>query len=977
MKVSPTTPFQIVYALYHHEYLGALFESFAVQKDEEGRLTLRYQNISSRNAQAFATEMDEDDFRLIRWMDQLQQDEIIRKFHHSRVKPATFFPKIYHPEKGDKAVREAIERYIQERMGKILEVLKHKQGSAFVMGKDGTPIQEALTIEQEPATILFHFFKNENNTHYYPTIKHKGKKLDFRTPESMVVCYEPAWLLAGDRLYHFREKINGQKLKPFVRKKFILIPQHTEAQYYRRFVAPLIANHQVHTHGFEVVDIRKKPEPQLVLSLLPEKSYALFGDEEKQKETGGEILFQLVFRYGDFVPKTHISEHPVVVRLAEEEGSYTFYRIHRVPRLEEEIEQWLKKQGLDLQKGRAIQRKGLAFSWLGKVREQLAERGIELLQERSQEESPSYFLGRSQLNLEVKEGRDWFDIHAKVLFGDYEIPFLTLRKLILSGQQEFKLPNGELAVIPEEWFTQYSELFSFIEIEKDAPHLKKHHVSLVQDLENGNRAKVSMDKKLAGLRDFREIEPQALPEHFKGTLRAYQKAGYDWMQFLRTYHFGGCLADDMGLGKTVQTLALLQSQREENELYTSLLVVPTSLIHNWLMEAKKFTPKLKLLRYTGTDRYKSTEHFSYYDVIITSYGIIRRDIEILKNFHFHYAILDESQSIKNPGSATTQAVQEIRAGNRLILTGTPIENSTLDLWSQMSFINPGLLGSQRFFKKNFQLPIEKKQDEAKKQRLYSLIKPFILRRSKSQVAKELPDKIENVQYCTMTEKQRKFYEKAKSYYRNQILEHIETQGFKRSQIILLQGLTKLRLIANNPAMTDETYDPKDSGKFEDIIYKLESVLSEQHKVLVFSQFVKHLTLVKDALKARKVNFAYLDGSTRNREQEVKQFQEQEDCRVFLLSLKAGGVGLNLTAADYVFVLDPWWNPAIEAQAVDRAHRIGQENRVFIYKFITQDTVEEKILALQNEKRQLATDLITTEDSFIKTLSEQDIQQLLD
>ncbi|HEX8350469.1 MAG TPA: SNF2-related protein, partial [Hymenobacter sp.] len=372
---------------------------------------------------------------------------------------------------------------------------------------------------------------------------------------------------------------------------------------------------------------------------------------------------------------------------------------------------------------------------------------------------------------------------------------------------------------------------------------------------------------------------------------------------------------------TVQTLALLLHRKESGEAggAASLLAMPTSLVFNWMSEAYKFTPNLRLLIYTGTYRDKNVEQFAGYDVILTSYGIVRLDAELLRSYHFDYVILDESQAIKNPSSTTSQAVRGLNSRHRLILTGTPVENSTMDLWSQMSFINPGLLGSQAFFRKEFLKPIEKGKDEARTRKLHALIKPFILRRHKAQVAKELPAKIENLSYCSMTDEQAQCYEETKSYYRNKILKNIEEHGTAGTQFMLLQGLTKLRQIANHPRMADEGYEAE-SGKLREVIRMIKGVVSEKHKVLVFSQFVKHLDIVRDSLDERQIAYAYLDGNTRERHREVQRFQETDDLRVFLISLKAGGVGLNLTAADYVFILDPWWNPAVEAQAVDRAHR---------------------------------------------------------
>ena len=448
------------------------------------------------------------------------------------------------------------------------------------------------------------------------------------------------------------------------------------------------------------------------------------------------------------------------------------------------------------------------------------------------------------------------------------------------------------------------------------------------------------------------------------------------MNFLRSYNLGGCLADDMGLGKTVQTLALLQKIHEADDAGSSLLVMPTSLIYNWEKEAEKFTPNLKILKYTGVKRNKDHTKFVNYDLIITSYGIVRQDIAILTQFHFNYIILDESQVIKNPDSNISKCVKDLNSSSRLILSGTPIENTTMDLWNQMTFVNPGLLGSKTFFKKQFQIPIEKKGDEERIKKLYSIIKPFMLRRDKSQVATDLPDKIENVQYCSMTPEQEEVYKKIKETYRDQILTEIESAGLGKSSLTILQGLTKLRQVANHPILENDKYNGG-SGKHEDFARMLENALRKNHKILIFSQFVKHLKEVEKHLITNGIKYSYLDGTTKDRDKQVESFQNNKEIRVFLISLKAGGLGLNLTQADYVFLLDPWWNPAIEAQAIDRAHRIGQKNKVFTYRFITKNTVEEKIMLLQNSKRKLASELISTEESFVKNLSKDDIVQLLD
>ena len=431
----------------------------------------------------------------------------------------------------------------------------------------------------------------------------------------------------------------------------------------------------------------------------------------------------------------------------------------------------------------------------------------------------------------------------------------------------------------------------------------------------------------------------------------------------------------MGLGKTVQTLTLLQSEAEKEDPGTSLIIMPTSLIYNWEQEAAKFTPNLKILVYSGSARNKNVARFGRYDIVITSYGITRIDIETLQGFFFNYVILDESQVIKNPTSNIAKAVLQLKSKYKLTLTGTPLENTTMDLWSQMTFINAGLLGGQSYFKNEFLTPIEKKGDEVKAKKLNAIIKPFIMRRLKSQVATDLPEKTENIHYTDMTPDQEKRYEEVKNYYRDRIMEKIEKEGVSNSRFVLLEGLTKLRQLANHPRMVDANYH-SDSGKMEDLSHMLENAILEGHKLLVFSQFVKHLDLVREMLKGKRITYCYLDGSSIDRKEQVEKFNKDETIKVFLISIKAGGLGLNLTEADYVFILDPWWNPAVEAQAIDRAHRIGQKKKVFTYKFITRNTVEEKILLLQKRKLKLSDSLITTEDTIVKTLTKEDIEMLL-
>jgi SNF2 family DNA or RNA helicase len=433
----------------------------------------------------------------------------------------------------------------------------------------------------------------------------------------------------------------------------------------------------------------------------------------------------------------------------------------------------------------------------------------------------------------------------------------------------------------------------------------------------------------------------------------------------------------MGLGKTLQALMLLQHVVRENDTMdkkqpvkpasgqlllfdnndnsfarTSLIVVPTSLVHNWLAECRRFTPHLRVASYIGVQRKSLSQLVGNFDVVVTSYGIVRNDLEKFLKHAFLYVILDESQAIKNPGSKSYQAVTKLRAEYRIVLTGTPVENTLMDLWAQLNFLNPGLLGNLHFFKNEFQVPIERFNDEQKQNRLKQLIAPFIMRRSKTEVAKELPPVSQQYIYCDMHESQARIYESEKSKVRNEILENIHQLGLEKSAILILQSLTRLRQIASHPVLVDKKY-VSGSGKFDEVMQYINNVVAEGHKALLFSSFVKHLKLYRKHFENKNIPFSYLTGETVNREAEIKKFQESDTIKFFLISLKAGGVGLNLTAADYVFLLDPWWNPAVEMQAINRAHRIGQDKHVFVYRFIASDTLEEKIVKLQQKKSALA------------------------
>lgn len=961
LRVDSSKPCQIIYAIARHEYLGYVIEPHVVQLNPNGEFSLTHQRLFSNTATEFANCLDETDTKLIKLLEEIEQGNIIKKFYKKPIRPSEFFARIFTDQ-----LFETIRPKIEKRMAETLNLLGDRQ--VYLMSKEGYPAERKLQIAPEPASVLFHFRRNEEEIRYFPTIKYQGMRIEFMFKNAEIICNHPAWMLMDDTLYHFEKEIEGKKLMPFLNKRYIAIPKSSEHSYFEKFVAPLIEKHNVYAEGF-TIDTEKHEAIPMLKPIYVE---------------GGTSQLQLYFKYAGYIFPYGDGRH-ISVRMERNGDDYIFHRIKRSVVWEKnklnQLETWGLKTASSLFQNLEVVHQDddtnqafSIFEWLNQHHEELKREGFEIEQPEGQKR---YVFGTSKIDLEVKENNDWFDINAFVYFGPYKIPFIQLKNHILNHKKEFALPSGEIAVIPEQWFSQYGNLLHFSE-PGDQIKLRRHHLGLVNDL-GGEMAEVTMSRKLQKLIDFDELEDVTQPQHFLGSLRPYQQAGYNWFHFLKNFHFGGCLADDMGLGKTIQTLALLQKHKEVTEIEdgksTSLVIMPTSLIYNWLNEAKKFAPKLRLMVHTGTFRYKSPEVFANYDVVITTYGITRIDVELLKNYFFDYVILDESQNIKNPSSKSYQSVRQLKSRYKLILSGTPVENSVNDLWTQMSFINPGLLGSQQYFINEFVTPIEKKKDEEKARKLQALIKPFVLRRTKEQVATELPPKTENLFYCQMSDEQASVYEEVKSEYRNELLRSLEDGTFAKTQLQVLQGLTKLRQIANHPYMIDQNYEG-DSGKFENVTHTLNTVLDGGHKVLIFSQFVKQLGIYRNYFDDQKIPYVYLDGATQNRGDVVKQFQEDKSTRVFLISIKAGGVGLNLTEADYVFILDPWWNPAVEQQAIDRTHRIGQTKNVFIYKFITKDTVEEKILALQQRKLSMSRALITTEDSFIKSLSADDIREIL-
>jgi superfamily II DNA or RNA helicase len=589
------------------------------------------------------------------------------------------------------------------------------------------------------------------------------------------------------------------------------------------------------------------------------------------------------------------------------------------------------------------------------------------------------FRAPQSLHVQVKSGIDWFELHGSVDFGEGRSASMAdLLAALRRGDATVVLGDGTRGMVPEEWLRRYLRVASFGEAEGDHIRYRPTQAALLDALLEHQPA-VTTDATFARAREelkkFSGIQPLNPPPSFRGRLREYQREALGWFEFLRRFGFGGCLADDMGLGKTVMVLAMLEARRVErgdSAGLPSLVVVPRSLVFNWKDEAVRFGPGLRVLDYTGATR--DAAAIPEHDLVLTTYGTLRRDAPLLTEQSFDYVILDEAQAIKNAATASAKAARLLRAQHRLALSGTPIENHVGELWSLFEFLNPGLLGTARAFKAASLSParVEREDLEVVSQAL----RPMILRRTKAQVEPQLPPRTEQTIHCELDAPQRRFYDDLRAHYRATLLARVARTGLAKSKMQVLEALLRLRQAACHPGLVDHTKAGDSSAKLDVLLPQLAEVVEEGHKALVFSQFTSFLAYVRERLDEAGIVYEYLDGQTKDRGARVERFSADPDCRVFLISLKAGGVGLNLTAAEYVFLLDPWWNPAAEAQAIDRAHRIGQDKHVFAYRLIAQDTVEEKVAQLQQTKRELADAILTADPALIRNLSAEDLDLLL-
>lgn len=991
---------QLIVVFTEHPVLGALLIPYMAETDHEGTLHLIEQAFhASEEATAHMSEAEREAIQIASHY----TEKYLMSVYSREKTVARFLRKLSEePEKVKNKIRPFIEKKLHEMLALICNdrlPLYQKQAGSKVLYA-----HHAYHINPRKVESRFTFSVDAESFEYQLQCFYDGHLLSLSEEKPvLVLTSSPATLLLGMKLYSFPH-IESTRILPFTKKRSISVPVSQIDKYIDNIVIPIARYHEITTHGLEIRE--EERHCQALLSL-----------EETICE---EPLLSLHFSYADeLLPPDAASEMKRFI-YRKESGEIVSFRRNR--NCEEKAIQLLLDSELqqvsDTHFSLSPNAPEKTFTeWIFKYRSMLQSSFLLT----NNEQNIPYCLDEIRIEQNSEEGPDWFDLHITVIIGNLRFPFSHFRKHILEEKREYLLPDGRMVLLPDEWFSKYSNMLTMGTSTETGIRLKRTLIGSVQA--------ALLTSGFEGLLTKSDIPILPPPEGLNAQLRPYQQKGFSWMVHLYMQNFGGCLADDMGLGKTLQALTLLQSiykpirreeivptpfnngqepiideygqaslfsftseeellpapqtlkkstptdgEKEPQRRPSTLIVVPTSLLHNWRREAKRFTT-LTMMEY-HSNMVISAKHpeyfFGRFHLIITSYRTMRNNIDTLKQYPFEYVVLDESQNIKNSDSLTFRAAIQLQSHHRLVLTGTPIENSLKDLWAQFHFIQPDLLGDESSFQKQFMAPIRQGNTRTETH-LQQLIAPFILRRSKREVAPELPPLTEETIRCDMTEEQYAFYEHEKNSLRNTLLQQPKTLD-RHHAFNILNGILRLRQLACHPQLIFPDYTGE-SGKIVQIVETFDTLRSEGHKVLIFSSFVKHLELLAEAFRQRGWKYALLTGATNDRPAEISHFTEQKDVQAFLISLKAGGVGLNLTEADYVFIIDPWWNPAAEAQAIARAHRIGQDKQVIAYRFITQESIEEKILLLQDEKRRLAEIFITDNDA-LPRLSEQEWVNLL-
>ncbi|MCM5527948.1 DEAD/DEAH box helicase [Parasegetibacter sp. NRK P23] len=953
----------VVINLQQKSYPYFLVEAVKGESGENGNLFAGKAEKLDLSKFVDGQELNDADKQLLPQLRRFQETEITK--YLNRNSPFSgFWENIVHHEDDDlpEETKSLMVEYLHPKLSKLLNEVAGSE-KLFLLPK-GKPYLtknlENIEVAEEPILPEFSIEKNGNGFEMNAFARLNGQRIPLtenETSSSLIFLYNGV-------LYTWKRPEDVMQAEGFLQQKKKGISKADWPAYLRNTILPLTREYHVQFDSSLVEEV-KDGEPEVRLLL---------------QEKGDYLVFQPVFNYKGYDTRAGDKEE-IVVPTGEK-----VWIIHRnraaenkfMQKLENLHSQFIRPEGGQqlVLKGADVLKNNWFFLFVDAMRDmKVPVLGFDALK------NFRFNTAKPSTRIHISSNTDWFDARVEIEFGDLKVTIAEVKRALANKQQFVHLSDGTLGVLPEEWIKKYSLLFRVGEGKTNQLRLSKYHLSVIDELYDNRDEEelmIQLEEKYERLRDsdhrIAEVPP---PAHLAPILRPYQTSGFQWLNYLNEVGWGGILADDMGLGKTIQALSFLHHIQATQGKMQALVVCPTTLMYNWENEIKKFTPNLTYIIHHSSMRTRSSDILGGYDVIITTYGTLRSDIKVLSEIAFDYVVLDESQAIKNPASKVTKAASVLKAKNRLCLSGTPLQNNTFDIFAQMNFLNPGMLGSIEFFRQEFAIPIDKFGEQERKEHLRKILYPFILRRTKEQVARDLPEKMETILYCEMEDEQRKIYDAYRNDFRDRILGIIDEQGIQKSQLTILQGLMKLRQICDSPAILNEQEKfPNHSIKLDEIAREITENISN-HKALIFSQFLGMLGLIREKMKELGVEFEYFDGSTTatERERAIQHFQNDDKCRVFLISLKAGGVGLNLTAADYVYIVDPWWNPAVEQQAIDRTHRIGQTKNIFAYRMICKDTIEDKILQLQEKKRLLAKDLISDDTGFVKSLSKADVEYL--
>lgn len=969
----------IVYNLSAHSCFSAVPSAFVCVKNTEIEDLMVSSRLFSNTVKSYGFELSESQKRLFEIIDELSDEALFPLFKLKN--KAKTLEQLFNlsPE-----IKLSITNYVEKRMDEFLDIIAKND---FILCKN---LRRQLFVNENKVVIAcdelnitpnFKFWKVADGVRYTLSLDLNGKNLIISQSNVQIICNTPAWVIINNVLYNL-EELNGNLLKPFITKDEVLIPQKLSVDYFKKFIVRITEKANIEADGFDIVT----------------KSQ-LLGCELKIEESLFNNTLQIlpVFQYQDGHSFRHKEKSQIKSNIHFDDDNIKIIKQLRLPEQEAVFIKKLHKLNIrfnefgDLIPLKNINTKFEMFEQLIELKGKLEAENIKI-HEPILLNSLQMLLGLPTYQVNIEKEDETFVFSGEISCLDERIPFYALAKNMREEQPVLTLGNGKGLLIPKSWFAFFKTLFDFGKTNKENIVLSLSQMYAIRE-----QLPQDLKDQLNNLGTANEVTPFKLPEALKATLFPYQLEGVKWMANLQDQHLGGCLADDMGLGKTLQTITTLLITKEKKQPKTSpeeatattaaatapplqldafqkyqddmlskplqaLIVLPASLLFNWKREIEKFAPSLTVLVHTGIKRHKNHQFLMVYDIVLTTYSIVQRDNDLLNNIQWEYIILDESQQIKNKDSQTFKSLLDLRAKNKLSLSGTPVENTLADLWSQMQFINPDLLGRFEAFKKNFIIPIEKKGEKSKIELLRQMVGPYLLRRTIQTVAKDLPELTQQVVYTEMSELQKKIYIREKNSFKNYLRAN-SNKSDKQYTINIQTALLRLRQIANHPLLHPdfEDFGFDQSEKFNLICNTIKTLFLSDHKVLVFSQFVGYIRLFERWMTTENIPFLTLTGETPidSRKNLIDKFQDEQSHRIFLISLKAGGSGLNLTAADYVLLADPWWNPQVEQQAIARSYRIGQDKPVFAQKFIVKDSIEERILKLQEVKKDLANDLLDT------------------